>query len=235
MKYYTKDGTEVIFNPDESRHIAGGRQGSVYDYDSDSCIKLYYNDCQSRIDEKVYDIFCSIKPQNYCVIKELLYDENKQVASYIMKKYISDSVNILFKPTSYTLDNFYSIYQSINTLSNEGIAIFDMYWANAILGIDEITVIDFDKYEKQLPSYMTNPTEQYFYDKEKLRYLNMLKLFSYFKSIYKKSFEEIGYDTSSNDSVKHFLSNTFAMNNNPPLALKKRLEGVKIPIERLYY
>lgn len=101
-----------------------------------------------------YDTVSKIKnlnlPNFYRIHEVLGYGSSldKKFVGTISSYYEESDVNIWEKPSSYLIDNFKRIENSVNTLSKNGIKVVELYPCNAILGDKDITIIDVDNYKE---------------------------------------------------------------------------------------
>ena len=138
MIYYTSAGRIVKYIKNKQDIISYGIQGVVYHFKNDECIKLYYNDCESRISKDMFLLYKELNLDNYCKLYDLLFNDKNIIIGYIMKYYQSSKENILFMPTEYTIDNVFRLYNSLTILANNGVLARDLHCGNAIVGDSEI-------------------------------------------------------------------------------------------------
>lgn len=239
MIFYTKDGRKINYEPKEEELIHSGKQGSVFhlpnESDNKKCIKIYF-----ETDEKPktifddsntifnWDMFSFFKDDfrnpNFCQLYDLLFDENlEKVLGFIMEYYDSIKENILFLPTSYTLDSFNALFKSFLELSDERVIVTDIHDGNVILTSDGIKVIDYDKYRKDLEK------EVY-----KIFLINNDKLLYAFGEIYYSAFKDAGFDLKQNPIIEEKTKYLFSPNTSP-LVLKRKMETFEKPIDMIYW
>ena len=123
-------------------------------------------------------------------------------------------------PTSYTLDNFSGIYNSILKLTDNGIVVSDLHSGNVITDENNITVIDADLYYKLC-----------FIDKIKLQYKNISALIYLFKDLYFESLDEFHKDCDVNACVSAIRDLFEPMNALNIDKVYKKLTRYKYPID----
>lgn len=211
MKFYNSSNEEVNYHL--LSKIGGGSYGSVYKLSEFECIKIF-REIDTGIDADTVAFINNLGLNNFYKIYSFLFNKRKDLRGYTMKYYLPSHTSILLKDTSYTLDNFFAIYNSINTLSDNQIFIPDLHSDNVILGNDEITIIDIDIYAKAI-----------LFDPGKLKDKNSRALFSLFKSLYIEGLYNHGIYTDNDIKA---INNLF--NNDAPSNIKV-LKKYKYPIE----
>lgn len=214
MKFYNSSNEEVNYHL--LSKIGGGSYGSVYKLSEFECIKIF-REIDTGIDADTVAFINNLGLNNFYKIYSFLFNKRKDLRGYTMKYYLSSYTSILLKDTSYTLDNFFAIYNSINTLSDNQIFIPDLHSDNVILGNDEITIIDIDIYAKAT-----------LFDPGKLKDKNSRALFSLFKSLYIEGLYNHGIYTDHDIKA---INNLF--NNDAPSNIKV-LKKYKYPIEYIH-
>lgn len=225
MVFFTNDGRVVEYNKKDNDRISGGRQGEVYKFNSDKCIKLYYEDeeKQYRISDSIFSLFKSLDLDSYCKLYDLLFDKDNNIMGYTMKYYEETDNNILLMPIEYTLDNLSSIYNSIMILTDNNVMAKDLYCKNSVVTDNKIVVIDFDS------CLFSN------YSNEVLREVNITNLHYLFKSLYIDGFKKLGIDAynKENSYIEDNISELFKYSDNMPKTLSRKLSPYKKPIDLL--
>lgn len=220
MIYYTSDLQKVEFTPNREL-IASGKQGSVYDYGENKCVKIYGEDVQ-KYEPEIFALFKELSLEGYCKLYDLLYrDSNLQeVAGYIMQKYINEIENILNMSTEYTINSFEMLYNSVRILAENRIIVRDTTSYNAILSVDGIILIDMDSCNKT-----TLPVE----DVLEVNVNNILYLF---RRLFEEGLVKLGKDIADEELSK-CLKDIFSYSKEPVKSLKKKLAYSKTPMEVL--
>lgn len=214
MKFYNSSNEEVNYHL--LSKIGGGSYGSVYKLSEFECIKIF-REIDTGIDADTIAFINNLSLDNFSKIYSFLFNKRKDLRGYTMKYYLPSYTSILLKDTSYTLDNFFAIQNSINTLSDKQIFITDLHSDNVILGNDEITIIDIDTYAKAT-----------LFDFDKLKNRNSKALYSLFKSLYIEGLYNHGIYSSYDIKT---INNLF--NNDAPSNIKV-LKKYKYPIEYIH-
>ena len=144
IKLYDKLGNIVSYNIDKV--MARGSHAKVYRISDNVCLKKF-NILPYKYDTEMFKRFMELDLANFYKIYELYYNKKGKIDGYTMEYYQDSVDNIIDIPTEYILDNFSTILNSINRLSNEGIQVNDLIPINFIYGKDKITVIDIDNYK----------------------------------------------------------------------------------------
>lgn len=193
MKFYNSSNEEVDYHL--LSKIGGGSYGSVYKLSEFECIKIF-RDVDTGIDPNIIDFINNLGLDNFYKIYSLLFNKSNDLRGYTMKYYLPSSTSILLKDVSYTLDNFFAIYNSINILSDNQIFIPDLHTDNVILGNNEITIIDIDIYARAV-----------LFDYDRLKYRNNRALFYLFKELYLEGLYSYGIYTDYDIKVIDNLFN----------------------------
>lgn len=215
MKFYNYDGEKVDYHL--LSKIGGGSYGSVYKLSDFECIKVF-RELDTGIDIDTIMFINDLGLDNFYEIYSFLFDKSSNLRGYTMKYYLPEDNSILFRDTSYTLDNFFAIYNSINILSDNHIFIPDLHSDNVVLGSDNITVIDIDIYAKTV-----------LFDQDKLRNKNNRALFSLFKMLYSEGLYNNGIYTDLDVRTINNLFDSTSLDN------VKVLKKYKYPIEYIRY
>lgn len=141
--FYDKEGKLLIFNFDH--RIDCGSCGNIYKINNEVCLKRFDKD--AYYNEDAFEIVINMNLENFYKVYEMLYDREQEFAGYIMKYYQAENIDILTMPISWTLDNFYGLYDSIDKLTKKNILVEDLHDGNVIVNKDGITVIDIDMYK----------------------------------------------------------------------------------------
>ena len=141
---YSSTGKYII-NPDEKRVIDSGTYGTIYEYDKDTCFKVFKHQGIHKPDPIITLKELSLK--NFYKIYDLLYDYNLEYTGYIMQYYKQEDFNIL-SDRDYLLDSVNGIYDGIMELTRRMIQVVDLHEANIIVNKDGMTVIDIDNFKK---------------------------------------------------------------------------------------
>ena len=220
MIYYTSDSRKIEFTPNEN-YIGSGIQGTVYKLDDDKCIKIYGEDTR-KYDREVFELFKLLSLEGYCKLYDLLYNDKYQseILGYTMKYYQKEVDNILLMPTEYTLDSFNTLYNSIKKLADNRVMARDTIPANAILGKDNITLIDFDAC-----NFST-------LDKDVLLEVNTNNILYLFRRLYEEGLKSMGKNIEDKN-LAEYLDAIFAYNREPVKALKRRMSYSRTPMDLL--
>lgn len=224
MIYYTSDLRKMEYTPDEQFKIGEGTQGTVYKQGNNQCIKIY-NGERTTFDPEIFELFQALVLPNYGKLYDLLYGDSglQEVAAYTMEYYQSSAENILHMPTEYTLENFNILFNSIKSLADNRVLAKDLIPVNAILGKDNITIIDFDSCVRaQL-------------DSEAVLEVNINNLLYLFKRLYRQELMKLGKDVDNNKVLSSYLNYLFSYSSEPVKTLKRKLEYTKTPMDSLYW
>jgi len=146
MKYYNKEGKEIIFDTENSYCIGGGKFGRVFEFGKDACFKIYNKDCpvDTRIleDIKNYHLF------HYDALKELFYTDSGTLAGYIMKRYQKDLPDFYIMSTKEFLREFNTLERDADVLSENQIFINDMTYKNTMSFHNRLKLVDYDLYKR---------------------------------------------------------------------------------------
>lgn len=224
MKYYNKDGKEVIFTT-TSKINDTGCYGNIYRVEEDDniCFKelkdiepkkplTIFDDTPTVISEDIFNYFKNFNDPNFCKLYDLLYDKDKKVVAYTMKYYKSAIDNILSMPAEYLVDNFNAIYDAMDRLARDLVLVVDLHNRNMILTSDNIVVVDFDKYRRE---------ESKSYDA--ILDINTSALYYSFSKMLNSALKSLGLASANN---KLLVSDLFSYGTDP-LVLKRRLRGCK--------
>lgn len=222
MFLYNESGKKVRYIINKDNTIGQGLYGSVHRLSANECIKIYKRKNILEIEPEVLKAIRDLCLNNFYEIYSLLYTKEGSFKGYTMKYYDDYDIDILTTTTEYTLDNLYSLRDSIQKMTENNIYIHDMHTGNIILGDSEITVIDADLY-----------TFNRFYDGNVLRIKNLTVLNNLFVEIYMDAIkkyhnEYFNYDTSE---IIRQLFNSFS--EQTTYKMSKRLIKYKYPIEYL--
>lgn len=231
MICYKKSGECVNLNGDIFEFNKGS-QGIIYRIQDDSsiCLKLYSNDNNektifddslNRFTQGMFDYFRDeFNFSSFCKLYDLFYDnEMTTIIGYTMKYYEEVLDNMLFLPTSYLLDNFSLIYDSIEQLTRDCIRVVDLNCDNIINTNNGFVVIDNDRYYRDLSS-----------DISVLNYINKSALMYAFRGILIKSLRKIGINDIE---INRMVSNLFTINTSP-LMLKCKLRNYTKVVDMFY-
>lgn len=222
MIYYDSGSRPIEFTP-EKEAIGFGRQGAVYDFGVDKCIKIYTEDA-SRYEPEIFELFKELSLDGYCKLYDLLYSDPKkqEVAAYIMKKYVNEVENILNMPTDYTIDSFNTLYNSVRILAHNRIIARDTIAANAILSNDGVILIDFDSCNR------TTLLEDHVLE------ININNILYLFKGLFKEGLKKMGKKIED-EELSNYLNHIFAYSKEPVKALKRRMAYSNTPMDVLPY
>ncbi len=191
----------------------------VYKISDEVCLKVF----KTISDDINFDVLSLIKDlelSHFYIIYDFLFNKTGKFNGYTMKYYPGKTIDILTMPTSYTLDNFSSIYNSILKLTDNGIVVSDLHSGNVITDENNITVIDADLYYKLC-----------FIDKIKLQYKNISALIYLFKDLYFESLDEFHKDCDVNACVSTIRNLFEPMNALNIDKVYKKLTRYKYPID----
>ena len=220
MIFYTEDLNQINFNPD-SPPLGVGTQGKVYKLDNDKCIKIYDNDVV-KYDPKMFEMFKKLSLDGYCKLYDIFYNNPflEEVVGYTMKYYQTEVDNILLMPTEYTIHSFNVLYNSVKVLAENNIIAKDTIPANAILGKDNITLIDFDTCEKSR------------LDRESILEVNTNNILYLFRRLFEEDLKKMGKNVTD-DELSDYLDALFSYSKEPVKALTRRMAYTKTPMEVL--
>ena len=223
MKYYDKDGKEIIFTT-TSKINNTGCFGNIYKVaeDDNVCLKeikdidpstlTIFDSLPTVISEDIFNYFRNFNDPNFCKLYDLLYNKDKKVVAYTMKYYKSAIDNILSMPVDYLVENFSAIYDAMDRLAKDLVLVVDLHNRNMILTSDNIVVVDFDKYRRE----KSKP-----YDV--ILGINTSALYYAFSKMLNDALSKIGIKTADNVLL---VSELFSFGTDP-LVLKRRLRGCK--------
>lgn len=223
MMYYTSDLKKVEYTP-KIEPLGSGTQGSVYRLDENKCIKIYKEDSVT-FDPEIFKFFKELSLKGYSKLHDLLYNDPdlRKVAGYIVDYYPTEVENILFMPLEYTLHNIDILYNSVKLLAENSILAKDTIPDNAILGKENITMIDFDTCRKSILS------------KSAILDVNTNNILYLFKRLYEEGLKKIGKDISNNEELSNYLESLFSYCKEPAKTLSKRMCGANKPYDLLYW
>lgn len=216
MLLFREDGQKVRYNISSKNRIGGGLFGDVYWTSELECTKIY-KPSNERIDLNILMFIKELKLKSFYEIHELLYGKNGFFKGHTMKYYQSEEVDILTMPVTYTLDNFYSLYESVCKLTASNIFISDMHTGNIIMSQNGITAIDVDLY-----------TFNRFYTSQSLKTKNNLALNYLFSEIYLEALASFHREYSSY-STRTVINSLY--NNGKAEDVCKKLIKYKYPID----
>ena len=223
MKYYDKDGKEIIFTT-TSKINNTGCFGNIYEVagDDNICLKeikdidpstlTIFDSLPTVISEDIFNYFRNFNDPNFCKLYDLLYNKDNKVVAYTMKYYKSAIDNILSMPVDYLVENFSAIYDAMDRLAKDLVLVVDLHNRNMILTSDNIVVVDFDKYRRE----KSKP-----YDV--ILGINTSALYYAFSKMLNDALSKIGIKTADNVLL---VSELFSFGTDP-LVLKRRLRGCK--------
>ena len=220
MIYYTEDLRKIEFSLNDEP-IGVGTKGKVYRFDDDKCIKIYDKDVL-KYNPEMFDIFKKLSLSGYCQLYDLLYTNPflDEIAGYTMKFCQREVENILNMPTEYTIHSFNTLYNSIRVLADNKILANDTIPANAILGRDNVILIDFDACIK---------SEQ---DVNAILEVNTNNLLYLFRRLFEEGLRKMRKNICD-DELSNYLDALFAYSKEPVKSLKRRMAYSKTPMELL--
>lgn len=223
MIYYTSDLRKVEFNP-TCEPIGIGTQGKVYDFKKGQCIKIYDEDVV-KYSEEMFQMFKQLSLKGYCLLYDLLYSDSEfhDISAYTMKKYINEVNNILNMPTEYTIHSFNILYNSVKVLAENRILAKDTIPVNAILGKDNITLIDFDTCEVSTRT------------KEEVLEVNIGNILYLFRRLYEEGLKKMGKNIDNDRELAEYLDNLFAYSREPVKSLQRKMAYTRTPMDVLPY
>lgn len=220
MIYYASDHRKVEFIFDK-RLIGSGTHGNVYMFDDDKCIKIYNSDV-IKYNSEMFELFKKLSLHGYCKLYDLLYNDCflDEVVGYTMKHYQMEVENILLMPTEYTIHSFNILYNSIKILADNRIIAKDTIPANAILGKDNVILIDCDACVKSVQC-MENILE-----------VNTNNILYLYRRLFEEGLKKIEKNIDD-EELSDYLDALFAYSKEPVKALKRRMAYTKTPMEVL--
>lgn len=221
MIYCTNDLRKVEFIPCD-KPIGEGTQGKVYKLDDDKCIKIYGQDV-IKYDPEMFGLFKHLSLEGYCKLYDLLYNDPflDEIAGYTMKYYQNEVENILLMPIEYTLHSFNILYNSVKILADNRIFAKDTVPANAILGKDNVVLIDFDDCKRSIQ------------DSKEVLEVNINNILYLFRRLYEEGLKKMGKNIDVDDELSDYLDALFSYSKEPVKALKRRMAYAKTPMEVL--
>ena len=130
--------------------LGRGTSGRAFKLDEERVIKILNNSIPHRI--KTLVTIKDLQLPNFYKLYDILYEGDLMLERYvgcISSYHKSEPVNIFEMPSSWIIDNFESLSESVIILGRNKIKINDLIPGNVIINRDGITVIDVDGYEKQ--------------------------------------------------------------------------------------
>lgn len=130
--------------------LGKGNWGSVYRFDNDKAIKIIDHDGNNE----QYEIISFIKNlnlPNFYKIYDVLYTMDfslKEYAGTISKYYQTKDIDIYTTSSSYLLDSFNALSESMNILGQHQITAYDFCNKNILLTEEGLIAIDVDFYGK---------------------------------------------------------------------------------------
>ena len=233
MAYYNRDIERFKLKKSKREFVGHGGWSTIYRY-GDIAFKSYCPDTDTHykikpevfdvlkgIDNrhliKLYDIYTTISM--FSLFKERAIELAFNVQAYTAKYYENDSIDILYQPTDYILENFKELEQLFEILTNNRILTVDIHPNNSILQKNNIVIIDPD---------MFSFSEE---DRESLSYMNKINLINLLeKLIVDNRYTLAGrgfYEKVTNDLIDFKISSSTDMT----YELSKRLKNVKRPID----
>ena len=206
---YLRNGQEINYN--DNNIIGKGTCGKIYLLDNEKCLKVYDEDCIKKMEKDIFNLLRIYKLDNYYTLYDLVYNNLKNNIGYICKYYKTSETNLLLMPMEYILYNYDRIYESLMILTNNGILAKDLYYGNAIIGDNEITVIDADSYIYDNCSY------------ELLKNKNISYLSYLFKGLYQEEAAKLGINIEMDKLKYNKLFETFYTGDLTPKSLSKKL------------
>ena len=227
MNYYTRDNQKLIFNNQNMKLLDNqGNCGYVYT-NGDIILKIYKRELQKKykIFPTVFDTLRNINNPHFIELHNL-YTRKKfhrtkfNVDAYSAKYYEEDKTNVLYKYTDYLLDNFNELEVLFNLLTNNHILTDDVRRVNAVLGSNNIVVVDPDQFLVTIDSIK-------YIDK-----VNKQRLLFLFRSILMDAIGKLSNQSDKRFKLDRDLFN-FELKPNTIITdeLSKRLKYVKYPID----
>lgn len=216
MLLYSENGEKIRYKTEEQ--IGGEMYGRVYRISQNECLKVYKRG--KEVNKEILKFIKNLMLKNYYKIHDFYYNKNGDFRAHTMQYYQKEDIDILTMPVDYTLDNLYTLYSSVNTLTQNNIFISDMHTGNIIINGNDITVIDADLY-----------CFNHVFTMQKLQLKNLFSLKYLFEEIYveaiKRYHSEIeGYRT--NEVVRNIF---LLYPSNSLEEVSKKLIKYKYPIE----
>lgn len=159
MGYYNRSGRKLEIREENLVYLGSGYQAKVF-RDGTRAVKKYHKNTDSgRISLSVFDylknihnphmmrledVFCEVDSSHLPVF--LKGDYSFHLDGYLAKYYEDASTNVLLTPTDYLLDNFRELDQLMERFANDGMRVMDLSRDNAILGSENIVLIDPDEF-----------------------------------------------------------------------------------------
>ena len=210
--FYDKDGKMLVFNFDHRTNR--GSCGNIYKINNEVCLKRFSKD--AYYNEDAFEIIINMDLKNFYKVYEMLYDREQEFAGYIMKYYQPENIDILTMPISWTLDNFYSLYDSIDRLIKKNILVEDLHDGNVIVNKDGITVIDIDMYKLSRIGF-----------EEEVVLKNKKSLYALFRDLYVNSIVDYHYGMQNYSSILRGLFDQTEDSSE----VSKKLKSYKYPID----
>lgn len=222
MFLYNEKGKKVRCIINKDNIIGQGLYGSVYRLSANECVKIYKGKNSIEINPEVLKTIRELCLYNFYELHSLLYTKDGNFKGYTMKYYDDYDIDILTTTTEYTLDNLYSLRDSIQRMTVNNIYIHDMHTGNIILGDSEITVIDADLY-----------TFNQIYDNNALRIKNFTALNNLFIEIYMDAIRKY-HNEYFNYNTKEIIRQLFnSFSEQTTYKMSKKLIKYKYPIDYL--
>lgn len=206
---YFYNGQRVDYT--DNNLIDKGTCGKIYLLDNNRCLKLYDEECAKKMEKDIFSLLKIYKLDNYYVLYDLVYDENKSNIGYISKYYRPSETNLLLMPMEYIVYNYNRIYESLMILTNNGVLAKDLYYKNVIIGDDKMTVIDADSYVYEKCDY------------EVLKSRNLSYLSYLFKGLYQDEAAKLGINLELDKTAYNKVMETFYTGDLTPDVLSKKL------------
>ena len=236
MEYYDRNNNKIII-PDEilENYLNNGECGTIYQYNSDSCIKIYnqkYTETMHRLDVRIYQALKEIDSPNLIDIRELYFKEKRQTHynadAFISKYYEEKYPDFLEVPTDYLLENVEGIISLSSKLSQKKIRLHDLKRENVILADENMIFIDPDMWYYSNLSY------------REIGNLNINALSSFFNRMVKESLKLNHQDLIRgstlyfDQTVTNQLFPLTSSANRQIKTLTKRLRNFERPIDYIY-
>lgn len=236
MAYYNRNGNTLKIKRKEMEYLTSGECASV-SHNSEIILKEYFSDTliNCRLSPKMFDILKDINDKHFIKLVEIYSDMNLSeliqyktnirkffVDAYTAEYYSDDSVNVLYEPTDYILDNFSELENLFDIFTDNSIITDDVKRKNARLSHNGIIIIDPDTfYTSSLP-------------KQDIAIANKKELLTLFRSICTNS---IGNIENHDDILRKIVLDLADIDINSKTDItyevSKKLAYVKKPIEYL--
>ncbi len=153
MAYYNRKGE--ILKREQMEYLSSGNCAFVC-HNNEIIFKEYFSDTVTscRLTAKLFDLLKDIDDKHFIKLFEIYSDMDASklmqkkfiVDAYTAKYYSDDSINALYEPVDYTLDNFSELEKLFDTFTNNSIVADDVKRKNAILSYSGIIIIDPDTF-----------------------------------------------------------------------------------------